>query len=232
MGRRAGFQNTSAYHDVAEFLNGASAVALTDPAGTENYEIVSSSAQDGGAGTGVRTVNIVYINSSYAIATAAVTMNGTTAVSVGVLGAKMILWMETGAEVGSGGVAAGNIDLRIASAGAIHERITAGGNKSLTARFMVPDGYECLIPSWAVGAINNDMDFRMRATVNTIDRSLCTVYRFQDNIYLPLNSRTDEDLHWLKFPSRAKIKPSCIPSGTTGTVRCDASFPVVLITGE
>lgn len=231
MGKRAGFVNTSAYHDIAEYLNVTSSLTFTELAGTENFEIISSSAQDGVGGTGVRNANIVYINSSYAIATTSVTMNGTTAVQLGVLGARMFLWAETGNSVGSSGVAVGNIDIRLTGAGAIHERITAGGNKSLSCRFMVPDGFECLVPSWDKGAINADMDMRFRATVNSIDRSLCTVYRFQDNAYLATNNREDSSLHMLKFPARSKLKVSTIPSSTGGTVRCDASFPVILIAG-
>jgi hypothetical protein len=143
----------------------------------------------------------------------------------------MILWMES-LTVGSGGVAAGNILLRITSAGATHEQITAGGNRSLSGRWMVPLGYEALIPNWAVSAINLIADSRLRATVNTYGRTVCTgVYKFQDSMYVPSDNSIESDAHWVKLPALCKVKISVIPSTIAGNTRSDCSFPIILIKG-
>jgi hypothetical protein len=229
MGQRSTFVDAVAYHDISEYLGVAGAYTFTNLTGSENFEIVSSAAADSAAGTGTRTVDICYVNTSYAITCTTVTMNGITPVAVGVLGALMILWMEA-ASGGSGEVSAGNISLRISGGGATHEYIKAGGNKSLSARFMVPDGYVALVPIWDTNSIRQAADFRLRATVKTIDRSLGTRYLFQDNAWISADGHADHDLPWLRFPARSKIKVSAIPNSVT-QARCDVSFSIVLVAG-
>ncbi len=230
MGRRSAFVNTTDLHDVAEYLGDTATVKHTDLAGTEALELVSSSASDAAAGTGLRTLNVAYIDSSgYLQLSAPITVNGVTPVALGFT-AKCILWMQALSN-GSGGVAAGNVDVRVVSGAAVQERITAGGNRSLSARFMVPVGYEAFIPSWEAHSVNQDMDARLRATVCGFARTLITPYIFQDNAYMALNTNHSSDLPYLMYPAGTRIKVSVKPGATTGSPRCDASFPIILIAG-
>ena len=233
LGRRAGFNSTSVLQDLGEWLGtgGGGIDLLPELNGTEALEVVSSSAQDGVLGTGTRTVSLLYLNTSYQFASQVITLNGTTPVSLGALRARFIYWMEalTG---GTSEVSAGNIDLRIAGAGAIHERITAGGNKSMTARFMVPDGYAAYTPQWNVGAIGNTQDFRLRATVSTSDRVLGTRYNFQDAQFVSAGESFSAKLPWLKFPPRCKIKVSTLAGATGATNRADTSIAITLVADE
>lgn len=227
MGRRAGFNSTSILQDVGEWL-ATSIDALPELTGAENLEIISTSVNDTAAGTGARTVRIGYIDTSNNLVVSAdTTLNGTTAVALP-FKANFILWMET-TTVGSNTVAAGNILLRIASAGATQEQITAGGNRSLTARFMVPQGYTGYLVDWGVNAIGTTQDARLRATVRTRSRTLGTDYVFQSVYYLGAGASASEELPYLKIPALAKIKVSTIPGAAPAGNRIDAEFTILLI---
>ncbi len=230
MGRRVGFTNTTSLHDIGEYLGDGSVVSFTDLAGTEVLELVSSSANDAAAGTGIRTVNVAYIDQLGALQISdPITLNGTTAVAI-TWKAKCILWIQA-TTVGSGGVAAGNIDVRIVSGAVVQERVTAGGNRSLSARFMVPTGYEAFVPTWEAHSVNQDMDCRLRATVCNFARTVIQPYIFQDNAYLAANTNHDSRLPYLVFPAGARLKISAKAGATTGSPRCDSSFPVILVAG-
>lgn len=229
MGRRSQWTNNTDLHDIAEHLGASQLLVELD--GTESFELVSTSANDAAAGTGTRTVDIVYMDANYALASITKTLNGVGVVAVGVLGAKALLWMEA-ATGGSSQVSAGDIKLRLTGAGATNLQITAGGNKSLSAFFMVPDGYEVIMPCWDTHAIRQPQDCRLRATVKTLDRSLGTRYLFQDTAYMGTDMNAEHDMHLVKFPARSKIKVSAVSTSVAGTPRCDVSFVVILIQGD
>ena len=227
LGRRSGFNSTSVLQDVSEVL-GTTTDAITDLAGTEALEVVSSSASDAAAGTGIRTLKITYINASNALVeSAAISMNGTTAVATGIT-AKALLWAEADT-VGSGNAAAGNIVVRNTVGPVNYLQITAGGNKSLSAYFMVPTGYTAYVSDWGGNSISTTQDMRLRATVHTLDRSLCTPYHFVSNMYLPSGFGGEESIGFLKLPALCRIKVSTIPGATPSGNRIDASFNVVLV---
>ena len=226
LGRRAGFTSVSVLNDIKEFDN---AVADIPVLSNSTLDIISSSTNDAAAGTGVRTVKVVYINNSNALVeSGAITLDGTTLVTSVLTGVNEVLWMETNT-VGSGGVAAGDIRLRINGGTVEVEQITAGGNKSLSARFMVPAGYTGYLASWKSNAINNDQDLRLRALAHSLDRSLGTAYLFQSEMYLANNTNQVKELPFLKIPATAKVKCSTLSAGTPGTVRCDTSFVIAII---
>lgn len=228
MGRRAGFTSSTLLNDVKEFDN---AVAEMPELSANTLDIISSSASDtNAAGTGVRKVKVVYINSSNnMVESADINLNGTTLVTSVLTGVNGILWMEA-TEVGSNLKAVGNIRLRINGGVVEVEQISIGCNKSLSARFMVPTGYTAYINSWRCHALNADQDLRIRATVNTLDRSISTVYHFQATTYLSLNTNSQAlILPMLKFPALSKIRVATISSATGATNRADTNFSVILV---
>lgn len=228
LSRRAGFNSTSVLQDVAEFL-GTGIDAMPELTGAENLEVVSSSTSDTNGGTGAQAIRVTYIDTSDNLVTSAnIVMNGTTPVALA-FKAHQILWMEVSL-VGSNTVAVGTILLRIAGAGATHEQITAGGNRSLSSHFMVPTGYTAYFVSWSASSIGNaSMDTRLRATVRNADRSLGTSYIFQSVSYLASGARGGDDLPWLACPALSKIKISTLPSATAGTNRIDAEYTILLV---
>lgn len=231
LGRRKGFTSTSVWNDVKEFDNAVADVPFL--AGSEALEVVSDNVNDTAAGTGARTVKIVYINNSGALTeSAAITLNGTTAVATGFT-ANGILWMEN-VTVGSNMVSVGNIILRNATDHTTqYEQITANGNKSMSGRFLVPTGFTAYLnTNWHMSAIGGaDQDTRIRATVNSFDRSLNAgnVFHFQDIMYIPNSMAMEMGVPWIKFPAGCRIKVSTLSSATGNTNRIDANYTVVLI---
>lgn len=231
LGRRAGFNSTSVLQDVGEWL-GTSIDHFPVLTGLEDLELVSSSADDDNSpgGVGTRSVSIVYLDTSYAIQRVTYTMNGLTPTAVT---EKMLFvyWMEalTG---GANEVGSGNIDLRIAGGGAIHERISAGSNRSLSARFMVPDGYTAYITHWSCESVGTTQDVRLRATVDSYTHTTGTRYLFKATCYLGNGGESDHDLPYIFLPARAKVKVSTLPGAAPVGNRVGASFDVWLIEDE
>lgn len=229
LGRRAGFNSNTVLQDIGEWL-GATIDLLPEPTGAESFELVSSSAQDDNTpgGTGTRTVRIAYLNTSYVLTTVDYALNGLTPVPVAEQ-MLFIYYMEalTG---GSSEVTIGNVDLRIAGGGAIHERITAGGNRSMTSRFMVPDNYNAFIGEWMLTSIGGaTMDCRLRAKVRTLGRALNDRYIFHDTAFISAGSVSTKALGYVKYPPRSKIKISVLPSGIAASNRIDSTFNVLLV---
>ena len=119
-------EDNVADHDVFRILgyNGAIGTSLEDvweaggsyvfpAAGGIQMEVISGSADDDGdpAGTGIQTVDIHYLDADHAEQSETVTLNGLTAVATTATDILRVNEFHASA-VGSGGVAAGNIDRR------------------------------------------------------------------------------------------------------------------------
>lgn len=232
MGRRSTWVNTTDLHDLVPWLgSGAGQQAIPAITGAETWEIVSSSANDAAAGTGAQQIHITYLNTAgLQVEKTGVIPNGTTPVAVTFSdGLSAVQWMEVGT-VGSATVAQGNISFRTVGAAVIHEQIVAGGNRSTSGRYTVPSNHSAYLIHWNRGAINNDQDFRLRATVDMFGSTLGTVYLFEDVAYTAINTNGPErNLRWMIMPAGAKIKISTITAGTAGTVRADANFFLVCV---
>ena len=137
--------------------------------------------------------------------------------------------MDGTSTAGSGGVAAGNIRLRINGGTVEVEQISLGGNKSMSAFFQIPAGYTGYIKCLHATAIGTNQDIRIRATVNSLDRTLSTVYHYQDNLFLTSGQQGDSDVPYLKYPALCKIKVSTISAAAPVANRCDVSFQLILI---
>jgi len=231
-GRRGGtgasdFASTSAYNDLAPFLGTGSATLPADPVGA-NTEVVSSSANDTSAGTGARVVRVTYLDVNGNVAHTDVTMNGVTPVSLA--GAVYHpLWLET-VTVGSGGVAAGNIDLRnTSSPTTIYDRIVAGFNKSRAGRMTVPAGYNGYLTHWQVNAVSADGDYSIAALRFTENGAISTVLHTVDLLFVPSNNSTGDELDYIKCPPLSLVNIRVIPSSSAAAVRMDASFGMLLV---
>jgi len=228
IGQRNGFTSSSVLNDVKEYDNGVARIADTN---NSTLDIISSSANDDGSpqGTGVGQVKVVYIdNSNNLVESGAIVLNGTTLVTSVLTGVNQVLWMES-LVVGSGGVADGNIRLRINGGTVEVEQITAGGNKSRSAVFMVPTGYTGYVVNWRVSAVNNDQDVRLRGQVNTLDRSIATNYHYISQKYAAINTNIPQHDIWMKIPALARVKASTMSGGTASTVRCNVNIFFIII---
>jgi len=115
------------------------------PAAAGQPTVVSSSANDAAAGTGARTIAITYLDNLYAEKTETVTINGTgdvTMVADNVLRINNINVLT----VGSGGVTAGNISVKIGSDTIGY--IAAGNNCIRQGVYTVPAGRRLFIDTF------------------------------------------------------------------------------------
>jgi hypothetical protein len=230
MGRRSGANSTSILQDCGEFL-GTSIDTFPELTGVEALEVVSSSANDTAAGTGTRTLQITYMDTSNnLVVSSPITMNGVTPVSLGALRAKFIYWMEavTGGTLETG---AGNILLRIAGGGATQEQISANANRSLSCRFAVPAGFTAYISFWqASGAGGGTFDVRLRGTTFADGITLSTRYLFKDNCLIgTAGGDITNEIPWLSFASLARIKCSALYSAAAPANRLDCDMSILLI---
>jgi hypothetical protein len=227
LGRRTSFVNTTALHDVTDIT--PASVLFPTVTSAEALEVVSTSASDTNtAGTGARTVCVTYIDASNNLVSANVNLNGTTAVPAGFT-ANEIISMEN-IVVGNNTVSVGDVILRKVTGAVQLEIIKAGSNRSLSAKFMIPAGYTGYVFAGTFAAISQTMDFRMRATVKTFDRSLLANYIFQHTFFLASGQNSSElAFPFMRYPALSRIKTSVIAGATGGNPRADCTFTVVII---
>jgi hypothetical protein len=231
MGRRdLGWSATTDLGDCVQYLDTTQNL-INDVAVGTTYYIVSTSTSDGSLASGARTVRIVYLDSDGAQQVTTATMDGTTPVSLGV-GFTAFQWMEV-ASLGSDEVSVGDIAITSNNGAAAPantvEFIKAGGNRSLSGRYTVPTGYSAYLLHWDANAISAAMDARLRATVFANDRSLSTVYHFQDTLYLASGANAGSEKNSLKFPAGCAMKVSAIPAQAPAANRLDTSFGLLLV---
>lgn len=116
------------------------------PAAAQQMEVISSSAADTSGGAGIRTVTIYYLDNTFAEQKEIVTLNGVTAVPTT---ATNILRVNNfrASTAGTGGVAAGNIDIRHLSDTPVYSRIATGQTRARNSAYTVPLGKTLYITS-------------------------------------------------------------------------------------
>lgn len=196
--------------------------SLVYPTANESWEVVSSSNDDAAAGSGARTVTIIALDSTYAqLAPVTVTLNGMTPVALpngAVYFRKNLFTVATVGTLGSAGVNAGNITLRVASAGATRGIISTGTNGSFCSHYTVPLGKSALwIQSSIFSPKNEDVTVRSRfqfggvaafgvgGSVNVYQNDL--VFPFKAGLELPEKS---EFLFQAKTVNVATITVTCV----------------------
>jgi hypothetical protein len=190
---------------------------LTYPTGAETWEVVSSSGDDTSAGSGVRTLSIITLDGSYDItAEQTVIMDGVTPVAL--TGTHLRLRAMQAATIGSGGVAAGIITLRVSGGGVTRSAILAGGTTAFDSHYTVPNGKIAVVKSFQPFIPKNeDISVRLRTRFEGADKPFLTgglVPLFQQPFDQPLNAGT-------AFPEKTDIHfeaKSLNPSVTVTTV--------------
>ncbi|MCP5012289.1 MAG: hypothetical protein GY942_20110 [Aestuariibacter sp.] len=160
----------------------------------EQMTVISEDANDTSAGTGVRTVDIHYLDATGAEQEETVTLNGTTGVDTVATDIRFVNDMHS-ATAGSNGVAEGHIKIYAKSdSGLVYNMIEEGGNKSLVPNRMVPLGKTLVLQQWRVTETKaKRVAFRIRSTDN--EGTLTPgVFCFKDTHYLSGNSSGDISL--------------------------------------
>lgn len=228
IGRKDILSNT-VFDDLSQI---PSTIVIPDPGGVQ-LEIVSSSNNDSDSGgtnpqsTGIRSVDIEYLDTAGAEQVETITMDGTNPVNTVATDIDKIQWMH-GLTAGSAGVAVGNISLRSTDAATTYEYIMADGNQSLSGRFTIPTGKTGYVGGWQASGITKIIDVRLRATVDRMTRGLITTFTFQDALLL--DDAASGHIPFpvpLKMPAGAQIKLSAQSNVAGGDAA--GHFSVLLI---
>src|SRR3990167_2288436 len=184
--------------------------------------IVSSSANDAAAGTGARTVDIHYLNTSFVEKNHTYTLNGVTAVT-GPTDFYRLNHMEA-MTAGSGAVPAGNISLTNTAGTVTYGYIAAGGNVALQAIYTVPsiakvNGFtspvtHAYITQWGAGAnvaaAGKSVRAHLRATIDKHGNLSPGIFHFY-SISMVSDGSVLQDFNIpVRCPSGTDIKISAI----------------------
>lgn len=163
IGEREGAATTVSGDDI--WRGTATTLPIPDQTTGEQMTLVSSSTQDNPGGTGIGTVLIHYLDTNWEEQTETRTLNGQTGVDTVATDIKFVQDIYA-IDVGSGGVAAG--DIKIHKKGAvttIYDMIAIGGNMSLTISKMVPANKTFFLTKWQASSTASKPIFvRIRST--------------------------------------------------------------------
>ena len=195
------------------------------PAAAARMWIVSDSANDTAAGTGVRTLMIHYLDSTYTAKEETITLNGTTAVQT--VGSILRVNELHSVTVGSGGVAAGNITLQDTAAAPTNKYsyIVAGYNKSEQAVYTVPTGKTGYISFATLSSGSTSGTHYTRFFLRTTSDEDGTLYPGVFNIQAVAGSLNSNEamnlLPPIKIPATADVKISVISDAANANVTAD-----------
>jgi hypothetical protein len=238
LGRRLATFATG-FTDIAEFDLQTVGNNLRSPTltGAHTVEIISSNAADSASGTGIRTVEVMYLDEGFNFKTTSVTLNGTTAVQILKDGVAIkptcILKMQTVAHGTSAG-AVGTITLRtpagtlLATATPV-DQISVGFTSSFSARTCVPEGYLGYVIDVTGAGITANHDFHLLATVAQSDKRLLDGV-FSSLDFFTANAGTipvNRDEFFYELPSRCRVRLASRASATTASAT--GSFTVVFV---
>ena len=163
IGERAGVAVTATGDDI--WRGTATTIPIPDQTNGEQMTVVSTSANDAAAGTGVRSIHIAYLDANWNEMTEIVTLNGTSAVDTVATGIKFVNHIHT-ATAGSGALAAGVIKIyKKGDASTVYNLIDIGGNMSLTVSRMIPAGKTFYLYGWQCSTTAGKPTFvRIRST--------------------------------------------------------------------
>ncbi len=191
----------------------------TPSAAGEQMTVVSEDAADNATGTGVRTLNLHYIDAAGDEKVELVTLNGTTGVDTVATDIRFINDMHTVSK-GSNGVAEGHIKIyKTGSVGLVYNMIAEGGNQSLVPHRMVPAGYKLVLKRWSCSeAQGKRVAFRIRST-DQHGVLYEGVFCFKDTQYL--NRTTSGDIKlYDTIPALSIIKVSAWSTAAGGEGSC------------
>lgn len=200
-----------------ERVIGEMAAMYVFPAAPMQMELVSASANDAAAGTGIRTVEIIYLDGDYNEKKEVVTLNGTTVVPTVATDIFRINAFRA-LTAGSGNVAAGAIQLRHIADTPIYAQINALEREAKQFVYTVPEGRtlfldELLIANVATTTLKY-MHVKIMSNYDPIDENFkaVPVTHFQtssNDTVQQLNLSTP-----LRFPEKSDIIGTCIGIAT------------------
>lgn len=218
-----GEQSISNAQNNYDIWGGASATQPEPNTSGYALYVKSDNAADDGdpAGTGARTVHVHYLDTGGVPRSVTATLNGTTEVDTGVTDC-MFVQQHHIVTVGSGLVAAGNVDCLAGSGGSVVSRIAASGNQSMSTMRQVPAGFQLVLTGWrgaGVAATTKIANLRIRASEHD-GVTNPGVYHFIDSVRVKDNATGEIPILHV-VPPLATVKVS---AWTDGTIDVGASW--------
>lgn len=197
------------------------------PAANQQMEVVSSSANDAAEGTGAQTVKVWYLTSALVEKSETVILNGVTPVLTVATDIYRINAFRV-VSAGTGGKAAGNIDIRNIANTPIYSRIPAGYNRARNSIYTVPVGKTLCVNQFMFSAGSSAggvyCRFTLRATYDDkIGTALTLFYPFYE---IGLEDGAFESCINLpvRFPAGTDIKISVIGDANNSNAVCTGSY--------
>ncbi len=137
-------------------LNGIDHKLVQIPQTAVATEVVSDNANDTAAGTGLRTLIVQYLDSTYTAKTTTITMNGTTPVAMpeNIIAVNAMVRSTAGTFKGSN---LGNISLRdVGGGGTTYGYIAIGHGFARSSLYTVPNGFTLFIYSQLFSIVQQD----------------------------------------------------------------------------
>lgn len=189
------------------------------PAAAQQMTVVSTSANDTLAGTGMQKLMIHYLDNSYAAKTEIVSLNGIAPVNTVATNILRINGVHA-TQVGTGGISAGNIAITNTAQTITYALISAGRNTARQAIYTVPAGVTGYIDHWQASSGSSGNHFcqiTLRAT--THDNVLYPgVFLIQDEVGTENNGQPIEFPIPIPIPATADVKLSAISDSAAANV--------------
>lgn len=193
------------------------------PAAAIQMEVVSTSASDTIAGTGVQKIEIHWLDENYVEYDEEISLNGATPVLTVATNILRINGMHS-IQVGSGGVAAGDIIIRPVGGGNTYGIIPATLNQLIQAVYTVPKDKRFFITDWSVGAGNaaggRYCEFTLRATAHDDEG----IIEYIAGVFHVWGLIAAQDANYqqfftlpIKLPSKTDIKLSAVSDAGTAS---------------
>lgn len=216
-GRRDSLATTTGGDDIWE---GAAAVKPYPNQSTgEQVVIVSTSANDTAAGSGVQQIEMHYLDATGNAQMETVTMNGTTAVNSVATDVRFIQYIHS-SRVGSfGAFAAGDITVyKVATPATVYSTIKAGQNVSLSTHRMVPFG-KILFLNYVAASSTSSKAVSVRITATCDDYGTLTpgIFLFNELFELQDSAISVTFPVPRKFPALTIIKGSAVSALAGGS---------------
>lgn len=197
------------------------------PAAAQQMQVVSTSASDTSAGTGVQKVTIQYLDANYAAQTEVVTLNGTTPVNTVATNIIRVNKMYA-SQTGTNGYPVGDISLKNTGATVTYSQMKANRNTAQQCIFTVPAGKTMYLSQWfaaagsATGTHFTQVVLRSKAWdgYSVTGGGFLTV----DPISLQSNSVVQPFIIPIKIPERTDIKVSATSDSSSANVIVTASI--------
>lgn len=197
------------------------------PSAAQRMEVVSSSTLDAAAGTGAITVKIWYLTSTFVEKTETLTLTGTVAVPTVATDIYRINAFRV-LTAGTGGSAAGTIDIRHITLGTIYSRIAVGNTRARNSIYTVPVDKTLYIVqiSCSVGnsAGGRYARFTLRATYDDQAQAASLLWYPYYEIGIQDSAFAMHLDFPIKFPAGTDLKMSVIGDATNADAICTCAY--------